>query len=243
MSDYSHLRNKVLPSHLSQDEEDPYALIYVINDAKDAENNLPPEEDILQASINALVKLFLDPRPVVQEPLEKWMSGRIRKIAKRARNSAWDKVTMSSLPLTEGAYRNAKVRVFAPIRISEQPAELKKLQVTGLQATFQDTTFTGENTPYLEISVDASLNMTTGKLIAQIGHAVQLFIMFADEKRVSRWLSRGNFIRVVKTDRLPAEETCDAVVHDAGFTEVASGSLTCVAIYKDQFQAKVGPQP
>jgi len=219
-----HLRNKTIPSHLAADAEDPYALIFVINDSKDEEGNIASESDILQASSVALVELLLNDK--AQEGVQAWLEGRIRKIAKRARGAAWDKAADAEIFFTEATHGSATVRAYTPIPLSAQPPVLKKLQVTGLQSENTSTGYADEKS-FLEVHVDEKLGMSTGKLVAQVGHAVQLFMMYGEESAVHTWLDDGSSIIVVKMDDL--SEDADVAVHDAGFTEVAAGSLTCTA--------------
>jgi len=231
--DYAHLRNQEIPSWTNQDDDDPYAMIFVVNDTKNELGELPAERDVLQASSLALTKILLDEDELTRVAVATWMSGRIRKIVKRARNSAWDKTANTAVPFVEAEYNSSKVRVFAPVRLSEQPAELKKLQVTGLQS--EDLTERTElPDAYLAVSVPESLNMSTGKLVAQVGHAVQLFFMYANDAKVQAWVESGLAVTVKKVSKMPQEEEADAVVHDAGFTEVPAGSLTATAVFQTQ---------
>jgi len=224
----SHLRNKNIPSHLAKDEEDPYALIFVINDTKDDAGNIADEADILQASTLALVDLLLSDS--AQVGVQAWLEGRIRKITKRARGAAWDKASDVEVFYTEKTFGRATVRAYTPLRLSEQPQALKKLQVSGLQSeNISPKTDDAEN--YLHVYVDEKLDMSTGKLVAQVGHAVQLFLMYGDETKVLEWISSNQMNIVVEKVKSFPEDEPDVTVHDAGLTEVAAGSLTCVAYY------------
>jgi peptidyl-tRNA hydrolase len=226
-ADFTHLRNQVIPSYLSADDDDPYALIFVVNDSKNDKGELPPEDHILAAAMHALTDLLLSQDEDTQTRISAWLAGRICKIVKRAKNAAWDKTTQMDIPYSESSFNDAKVRVFAPMQLSHQPPALKKLQVTGLQATVKHTLAVAE-----DMLIDAKLDMTTGKLIAQVGHAVQLFIMDADENKVTAWLEAGQRVAVIPTDTMPSQDNVDVAVRDAGFTEVPAGSLTATALYR-----------
>lgn len=228
--DFTHLRNQIIPSYLSTDKDDPYALIFVVNDSKNDTGELPPEDHIVAAAMQALTGLLLSENEETRTRVSAWLAGRIRKIVKRAKNAAWDKTAQTDVPYYESSFNDAKVRVFAPIQLSQQPPALKKLQVTGLQATVKHTLVVAEE--MLIVNVDANLDMTTGKLIAQVGHAVQLFIMYADEEKVTAWFDAGQRVAVIPTDTMPSEDSVDIVVRDAGFTEVPAGSLTATALYR-----------
>lgn len=219
-----------------RDDTDPFAVIFVVNDSRDEEGNIiAPEKNILQASSNALIKLLDSDDEEVTARLKSWTSGRIRKIVKRAKASAWNKVV--ELPHFAGNYEGTQVIAFAPMRISEQPKELKKLQVTGLNSELT-APMPADGTAHLLVKVNASLGMSTGKLVAQVGHAVQLFLAYGEKDQILDWNSTGSRLRVIKAENLSETAISGIVVHDAGFTEVPSGSLTATAEYVFKTEGK-----
>lgn len=227
------LRNHDVPSYESVDDADPFALIFVVQDDRDEETGeiLSTENDILSAAMVGLQKILLSNQEEVQDVVRAWMSGRIRKIAKRARKAAWNKVDILANPHVKVSYGNSTVIVFAPMRVSEQPPALRKLQVSGLQAEYLYPV--DNDAPALRVVINPEVVMSTGKLVAQVGHAVQLFMMNANETKVNNWLNSGSVVLVLKDAVNEFDESSvDVAVHDAGFTEVAAGSLTCVASYK-----------
>lgn len=220
------------PDFLDPEEvADPFAVFYVVNDSRDEEGNIPAEKEILQASSNALVQMLGSDDENVKALVIAWTNGRIRKLVKRGRGAAWTKAAALDLPHFHGKHNSSEVIVFAPMRMSEQPKELKKLQVTGLNST--DTTSAAESEkPHLLVQVNDRLNMSTGKTVAQVGHAVQLFLLYGNKEETTDWLTSGASLRVVKTKNPTNTTVTGIVVRDAGFTEVPSGSLTAVAEYK-----------
>ena len=156
--------------------------------------------------------------------VDEWMKQRIRKLVKRGRNKAWD--DLETLDYIEVEFGTAKVRVFPPVPVQDAAPAIKKLQVVGL------TTVPASDLPsyetYLHISYDASLTMTTGKAAAQGGHATQLFLMKADPTKIDEWLNTGANLIFSFAETLQ-DHPFDVEVHDAGFTEVASGSKTAIA--------------
>lgn len=212
---------------------DPSAVFYVFHDVRNPkDDSLPPEKLILQASATALSQLLLSEDKDVQDSLKQWFEGRIRKIVKRAKGISWDKVAALDVPHFKANFEGVEVMVFAPMRVSQQPKELKKLQVSGLDSEDKFPANLGNRGHRcLNVTVDEKLGMTTGKLTAQVGHAVQLFMMYANESSVQRWLSHGSVIKVTRSTEMPDVELVDIVVHDAGLTEVPSGSLTATAKY------------
>lgn len=223
------LRTRVLPS-FETPEEDPYAVVMVLKAVKDPEGNYPPERDIFQAASTALMELLLVDDPETQEHLNQWMNGRIRKLMKRVKPNQWETVLNSKVYHTVGVSGAAEVAVFRPVRISEQPDVLRKAQMSGLEVK-DVSPFTVEDVPLLTVHADDNLHMSTGKLVAQVGHAVQLFLMYGNEYKIEPWLESGALISVQRTDTLPLLDTVDVIVRDAGFTEVPSGSVTVVALF------------
>lgn len=219
------------------DSDDPFAVFYVVNDSRDDEGNIAAEKNILQASSDALFKLLSSEDEAVVARVQEWTSGRIRKIVKRARTSAWNKVSALENTHFVGHYKGVEVLVFAPMRISEQPKELKKLQVTGLNSN-DCSSMDVEEGGHLLVQVNDSLNMSTGKVVAQVGHAVQLFLSFGDMDEVRSWGHSGCHLKVVRAENLNETTATGIIVHDAGFTEVPSGSLTATANYRFKTEGK-----
>lgn len=220
------LEHLTVKDYTTEDSDDPYAMFFIVQENKNPDIVAPSEQDVLQAAMNAMVRLFESENPDVQTSLKAWMDGRIRKIVKRAKNTAWDRTGNTGFPYQEGTHRTAKVRVFLPIPVSQQPAELRKLQVTGLQVD-SIADMPEPETDYLKVYVNKNLAMSTGKLIAQVGHAVQLFLMGSDSEKTQQWLASERKVFVEKIDNIPTD--ADAFVHDAGFTEVPAGSLTAAS--------------
>jgi|SRR5579885_642246 len=104
-----------------------------------------------------------------------------------------------------------------------------------------------ENPLVLYIVVRTSLNMSTGKIGAQIGHSIQYIMLKYQEVKNSKsgylfkdWMNEGNSRKVVlgASDSEWAklkEEFEDGIdcfiVRDAGYTEIPSGSETCMSIW------------
>lgn len=228
-----------VPDFASMPEDiDPMAVIFVVNDSRDEEGNIASEKDILQASSDALYGLLSSEDEEVVRKVSEWTSGRIRKIVKRARGSAWTKLETLELPRFAGWYKGAEVIAFAPMRLSEQPKELKKLQVTGLNSNDSSSMEYKSSEAHLLVTVNENLEMSTGKVVAQVGHAIQLFLMYGNKAEVKAWTEGGLYLKVVRSEKLDETTTNGIVVHDAGFTEVPSGSLTATAEYRFAMEGK-----
>ena len=87
--------------------------------------------------------------------------------------------------------------------------------------------------------VDAALEMSVGKAAAQVGHGVMVLIAEMDRDRLERWIDGGLPVAVREADparwrdlsaAVSARAPGVAAVVDAGYTEVAPGSLTVIAV-------------
>lgn len=226
MEALNYLRDRVIPDFDSAESDDPYALILVVNDSKD---RVLVESEIYKASVKAVSQLLGDDSSEVREPVLAWLDGRIRKIVKRGRNKQWDDTATVS-GFSEASFGTATVRAFAPVRLSEQPQALKKLQVTGLNAELDLTEEAVESA--LNVYVNRSLDMTVGKTVAQVNHAVQLFVMNGDQASVESWFENGQQVHFLYAPQVDDSFSADVIVRDAGFTEILPGSRTVAAVYR-----------
>lgn len=210
-------------SDYTVDEANPYALPIIVRVEKDPA--LTPSHEELQLAVAYAITAFFESDKTApggewhQEVLQ-WLSGRIRKVARRARGSEWEKLTQ--LRNIHVQYGKAEVIILAPHPIDTPLPEIKKLQVSGLDLEHDNlteipTSYKG----YLTISTNPDIDMSTGKSLAQIGHAVQLTIFTSDYKTVLSWRDNNTPIRLVPWDTFDGVE-----VRDAGFTEIPAGSLT-----------------
>jgi len=211
------LRNRDIRFLDKPEDDDPYAMIFVVNDDK---NKTLYNDDVLNAVTTATLRMVTSERH--QEAVDAWLEQRIRKLVKRARNNQWD--ALESIPHIEVEFNSAIVRVFPPMRVSEVPQEIRRLQLTGLNTEPNATSLPEPGS--LLITLNSALTMTIGKAAAQTGHAAQLFLMKGDERKVEEWIEAGYPLSFATGPVNPAAEI---QVHDAGFTEVEPNSLTTTA--------------
>jgi peptidyl-tRNA hydrolase len=210
-----------IPPYL-RDEVDPYSLPLILHLEKDVETH-PSHEEALLATVSGIITLFDDPRSQEEwkQPIDSWINGRIRKVARRARGAAWDKV--QELPGVTVDFGKAQLRVLLPHPVEETPIEVKKLQVAGLDLPKTGFTASEQADVTLSVSLNPDVPMTTGKSMAQIGHATQLAIFQSSTEQVKAWESLGSAYALTEWDVF---ESWTAEVQDAGFTEVAPGTYT-----------------
>ena len=214
----------------SEDARDPQtvqAMQLAINLPK---QDPPSRNQVLADAARAAVAVCLDPRAgedgFWRDALDAWYSHRIRKVARRARNKAWEDV--QALPgVTVGS-----VRAFVPSAVSEVPHSIAKLQIKGTEIEPGEVRPLDSEAPL--IALDTSLQMSAGKAAAQAGHASMLLAAARETSWVQQW-AQADFPLNVR--ELPREEFAElaarpetVAVRDAGFTEVAPGSTTAIAI-------------
>ncbi|MDO5669006.1 MAG: aminoacyl-tRNA hydrolase [Corynebacterium sp.] len=194
----------------------------------------PARSDLLEAAARAVVAVCLAPQ-VVSDPkwragLTGWYDHLIRKVARRARNKAWEDV--QAVPGVTIDVRGAKARAFVPSSVAEVPPEVRKLQITGTELPADEPAPADRHQPL--ILVDADLHMSTGKAAAQVGHASMLLAAALSLDEVRAWAACGFALDVRE---VPHAEFCSylrepgvVTVRDAGYTEVAADSLTVLAL-------------
>jgi peptidyl-tRNA hydrolase len=220
----------------ARDEGEQYALPFVIR----VERAAPPARtDALECAARAVLTLLTDPRSASGGPggadgewaaaIRAWQDARIRKVVRRARGAAWDRV--QDLPGIMLAHRSAQVRVFPPVPVDGWPAELSRLQVSGTDLDDPERPPAPPPTKPV-IWITPEITMTAGKAMAQAAHGAQLAWWRLDAADRAGWAASG-FDLAVRTApparwaRLLASGL--PVVQDGGFTEVAPGSRTVVA--------------
>ncbi|AOW92306.1 peptidyl-tRNA hydrolase [Rhodococcus sp. WMMA185] len=201
----------------------------------------PPRSALLEAAAAAVAALCLDPRVGVDEegvpgPWHEdflaWVSSRMRKVSRRARGAGWraaqevDGITVDS--------GGAQARVLVPGQVGALDPRIKKLQVEGTDFDHDDPGEIPDGVPVLW--TNSALDMTVGKAAAQVGHASMLLLGAMSTERARRWATDGYRCAVRDADprswqalMLEVAQGRAIAVRDAGFTEVAPGSMTVIA--------------
>jgi len=233
-----------------------YVLTLVVRVEKNAR---PAQTDALETAARAVLAILADERSTGEgewaEAMAAWQDNRIRKITKRARGAEWRRaealpgITVEgrgvgaeqptsaaveepgTTPAEQPASVAAEVRVFPPVEVDAVPDELFKLQVTGTD--FEDS---GELPPVQPgvpvLWVNPELEMSSGKAMAQCGHAAHLAWWALSDEARKEWEAAGFNLAVRTATPEKWDELLTSglpVVQDAGFTEVAPGSRTVIA--------------
>ncbi|MGH3887060.1 MAG: peptidyl-tRNA hydrolase [Pseudonocardiaceae bacterium] len=237
-----------LPADATADitEEDPAvvrAMPLILRVERDA---VPPRSALLEAAASAAVALCLDERSQPGGPwhpeVQPWLVGGIRKVARRARGAHW--IAVSDLPGSTIEHRGAQVRALVPWPVADAPRIVTRLQVGGTDVPADDPGPPPGGLPVLWLTPVPV--MSVGKAAAQVGHATMLLaaLLAADgwAAELDRWAADGyrcavRTASVAQWAGLAAGERPDRAwrqrgvlaVRDAGFTEVAPGTITVAA--------------
>lgn len=225
----AHSRLAALQRRMPTEGDEVWAMQLVLEIPK---VNPPARSDLLVAAAKSVVALCLDDLAGLDpiQPgsyayyLQSWYSVAIRKVCRRARNTAWDAVQM--LPGVTAEHNLAKARAFVPSLVTDVPPAIRKLQIEGTDLPLGKSEAT--NTPAV-IYVDSSL--TLGKAAAQVGHASMLLASWLPLADARSWADTGYALDVRTVDDLGAYPS-DIQVRDAGFTEVGPGTVTATASWQ-----------
>jgi peptidyl-tRNA hydrolase len=187
-----------------------------------------PRTPVLEAAARAALAVCLDPRAEPgeewHEAVATWIASRIRKIARRARGAHW--AAVQELPGVTVEVDGAQARALLPGPVDAAPKVVARLQIGGTDLPDDQPGPPPRGVPV--IWVNAALGMTVGKAAAQVGHASMLDAAARGLTGVPPYA-----VRTAGRDRWAelcrAAERGDAVaVRDAGFTEVAPGTITAI---------------
>lgn len=192
------------------------------------ERESPPRTAVLEAAAAAALAVCLDPRSAPggewHEAVAAWTSGRIRKIARRARGAHW--AAVQELPGVACSVGGAEVRALLPGPVDEVPRVVARLQIGGTDLPPDDPApVPAEAVP---IWLNPDVAMTVGKAAAQVGHASMLWAAVRETVEVPRFAVR-TAPRAGWAQLCAAVERDEAVaVRDAGLTEIDPGTMTCI---------------
>lgn len=198
------------------------------------EKATPPERTpLLEAAAAAALAVCLDPRAASggewHQDVTTWISGRIRKVARRARGAHWEAVQAS--PGVTIRVGDAEARALVPCRVVDTPRDVARLQITGSDLPADSPGPAPLGVPVLWLNPEVP--MSAGKAAAQVGHATMLLAATLSPSQLAAWAA-DDFRCAVRTPE-PAEwklllaDDEVVAVRDAGFTEVAPGTQTVIA--------------
>ena len=208
----------------------------------------------MRAAVTGAASICLDPR---SQPGGEWFDavrdycvGHIRKVTRRARGAHW--VAAQDLPGVTVEVAGTQVRVLLPGLVSELDPRISRLQVGGTDVPVDpeperpSPTRVLPPTDVLQVWTPTEPVMTLGKAMAQAGHAGMIAAaLLADADQAALRGGRTDGCPAVVRRSAPAHWAglLDAVaderrgwaserllaVRDAGFTEIAAGTVTAIA--------------
>jgi peptidyl-tRNA hydrolase len=205
----------------------------------------PGRTPLLEAAASAALAVCLDERAQPggewHEPVHDWVSGHIRKVARRARGAHWQ--AAQEFPGVTVTVDGAQARALVPGRVVDVPKEIARLQISGSDLPHDEPPAAPPDVPLLLLNPEAS--MTVGKAAAQVGHGTMILASLLGSDELSAWASRG-YVCAVRTPTVahwkqlhPGDDPAGAwrsrrvvAVRDAGFTEVDPGTVTVLAQYR-----------
>lgn len=198
----------------------------------------PARTPLLEAVAGAVAELCLDERVAPggpwHDPYVAWLDARMRKIARRARGAHWRAV--QELDGVSRTVDGAEARVFLPGPVDAVDPLLGRLQIGGTDLARDEPGAPGPGMPV--VWIDQGLELSVGKAAAQVGHGVMLLAAAMERPRLDEWVDEGLPVAVREAERgrwaalvraAAAREPGVAGVVDAGYTEVAPGSMTVIA--------------
>lgn len=177
--------------------------------------------EVLESAAAAALTVCLDPRAAPggewHDAVAVWVDTYIRKIARRARGAHW--AAVQELPgVTVGV-----ARALLPGPVDEVPKVVSRLQIGGTDLEPDEPGPPPAGVPV--IWVNGELDMTVGKAAAQVGHASMLYAADRGLTAVPPFAVRYARGRAWAELCAASDAVC---VRDAGFTEVAPGTVTCL---------------
>ncbi|GGK44213.1 peptidyl-tRNA hydrolase [Nocardia camponoti] len=197
----------------------------------------PARSDVLAAAASAALAVCLDPRSGPGGEWEArylaWQRSRIRKVARRARGAQW--TAAQDVPGVTVEVNGAQARAFVPGPVGKIDPRVRKLQIGGTDLEHDQPAAPPVGLPVLW--VNESLEMSVGKAAAQVGHASMLLAGALPVEVVAEWAKRDFACSVRSASAGEWASLVDEVkagraiaVRDAGFTEVAPGSMTVIGV-------------
>lgn len=200
----------------------------------------PGESAACAAAARAVVGVLGDDRAGPGGPWEpmiaRWLRGRIRKVARRARAHAWE--AAQQLDGVTARVGGAEVRAFVPGPTDAVPLALSRLQIRGLVLDDPDRREEAGSTDGqgdLVIALAPLDGYTSGKKVAAAGHAAQLALAAMGEDRARLWAGDDHPVTILHPSKRRWGDllaTVPVVVADAGFTEVDPGTVTAIAWWR-----------
>lgn len=226
------MRTCAWESDKTKETDDPISMIIIMSRTKtDNDAIFETEQDCVKTSGAAMLTLFshMDEMTDKQHDLlTQWVHGRIRKIVKHANPGKFNNLDRIPWPHERMKINDTECIVFSPLPYSMQCEQwfksVHKLQVSGYQANHA---IMNTVEPFTLLITINDLHMTTGKMIAQAMHAVQVAVERLNDTDYDNWCTHGNMIAFQYGE---PDGNAPITIIDAGLTEIPAGSFTASAM-------------
>jgi peptidyl-tRNA hydrolase len=211
----------------------------------------------VRLAASGAARLCLDPRidadPGWRQAISDYAAGHIRKVTRRGRGAQWEGTAdLPGLTLSDG---DTEVRVLLPDLVSRLDKRVAKLQVGGTDAPVDEPPAGAPDDDALQVWVPEEPVMTLGKTMAQTGHAGMIAAALLagrdaggdpdqESTPLQRWYADGCPVDARRADARKWQQLMSLIadpaagwrdhralaVRDAGFTEIAPGTVTVIAV-------------
>lgn len=224
--------------------DDPLALTIVVRVERGSGMT---HQSFVEAVATATLRYFADPRTASlwKHQTVGWRASKIRKFVRRARGARWDAAL--GVPGVATTVAGVQCHVLPPMARSQVPPEISRLQMAGTNLPRRSALTLGEvlhspaqpglagNITQPPVVIATLPSLSTGKAAVQAAHAVQILAENAPSPVAERWASM-QWRTMLLDDTPPAVSTLarmhgSTAIRDAGFTEVAPGTLTAAALF------------
>jgi peptidyl-tRNA hydrolase len=206
------LKDNIIAADKRAQQEDPLVM-HIVIDYKSCFSKQELYYDVLDASLAAERELSVQAE--FKEQFDQWWDNSFRKIVLKAKPGKWQAIAARPDVITSG-----QVIVCTPVRRSQRDSVFSKLQVlTDLNQLENDL-----KTETSEINFLIKKEISLGKTIAQISHAILKHALTIQDLYFIQNRSKDCFS--FNEAKEIQEKAGFTVIHDAGLTEVKSGTLT-----------------
>lgn len=204
-------------------DRDPGELVQPIILRIDKEDPSTEDEGLSAVSRAAVIAYLQDP----QNPdWQRWAGQAFAKSVRRANPKMFAKVLEMFPDQMVSEVGKAQAVGLPPLPAADLPKLIAKLQVSGTQLPKSEEILSSK----VNIAVNASLEMSTGKAAAQCAHALFAWLTESDGHGIESWLKVHAPVGIRHLPRkdfeILAQHAAGPVIQDAGRTEIEPGSTT-----------------
>lgn len=210
-------------------DRDPGELVQPIILRIDKEDPSSEDEGLSAVARAAVIAYLQDP----QNPdWQQWASQAFAKSVRRANPKMFAKVLEMFPGQMVSEVGKAQAVGLPPLPAADLPKLIAKLQVSGTQLPKADEVLDAK----INIVLNKSLDMSTGKAAAQAAHALFAWLTDAPAESVEAWLQSHAPVGIRHLPRKDFEQlsrqAAGPVIQDAGRTEIEPGSVTAFVMSK-----------